>query len=109
MNITNESTQAQINTSDSMAVMAFRMGAVERDVKEVLKKFDSVAQFYVTNATLVLMLDPVKERLTELENIEKERDKKKSSEQAQFKLAMTMAVLSPVFTIIISVLFQQGK
>lgn len=89
---------------ESLAVIAYRMGAVERHIESLIGRFDTVAQYYVTNATLMLTLDPVKERLHELETNEKERDRKRGNEQAQFKLAVTIAILSPIFSAIVSLL-----
>lgn len=89
---------------DSLAVMAYRMGAVERNVATLVERFDGVAQFYVTNATLMLTLNPLKERIEDLEKNEKEREKTRSNEQSQFRLAITVAVLSPMLSIVINLI-----
>ncbi len=89
---------------DSLAVMAYRMGAVERNVQGLVDRFDSVANNYVSTATLMLTLDPLKARIGELELDEKEREKKRTTEQAQFKLAITMAVIAPMLSIIVNLI-----
>ncbi len=92
---------------DSLAVMAYRMGAVERNVQGLVDRFDSVANNYVSTATLMLTLDPLKARIVELETNEKDRDKKRSNEQAQFKLAITMAIIAPTLSIVVNLIINR--
>lgn len=98
--------EALINNHQSLAVMAYRMGAVERNVAQLLERFDSVAQYYVTNATLILMLDPIKERLKELEDAQKEREQSQNVERGQFRIAIAVAIITaiitPLFTLLIN-------
>ena len=104
----NEATPTEIaNNHDSLAVLAYRMGAVERNVQTVIDKFDGVAQFYVTTATLMLTLDPLKDRITDLENADKEREKQRTTEQGQFKLAIAMAVVAPLVSIVVNLMINK--
>jgi hypothetical protein len=90
------------HAEDMTTLTAYRLGQLEKDVRALHGKFDLVAQHYVTAASLMLVLDPIRDRLKELENSEKERDQRRSNESAQFKLALTMAIFSPIMSAIVS-------
>lgn len=92
------------NSDDSPMVLAYRMGQVEHKVDAVLSRFDRVADLYVTQAALLIAMAPLKEDITELKERNKEQDTRKSNETSQFRLAITIAILSPVMSILISVL-----
>lgn len=89
-----------LNPDDSPNVLAYRLGEVEKKVDRVLDRFDQAASLFVTTASLMLILEPVKDRIKELETKDKDAEQTKNSQQVQFRLALTMAVLSPIFTMI---------
>lgn len=98
-----------MNPDDAPAVMAYRLGQVESKADQILSRFDRFAEVYVTTASLLLALDPIKGRVKDLEDHNKEQEQKKSNESSQFRLAITIAVLSPVFNIVVAVLLNKGN
>ena len=92
------------DSDDLPGVVVYRLGEVEKALRDLSGKFDKVAQFYVSNPTLMLMLEPLKEKIKELEAKEQSRDNRKIAEQGQLKLAIIMAILAPILTVIINVL-----
>ena len=83
-------------------VLAYRVGQVEHTLSQIVMKLDLIAQNYPTTATIQLLLDPLKARVTDLENQNKEEERARVGAAAQLKLAMVVAAVSPVFTIIIT-------
>lgn len=92
-----------MNPDDAPLVLAYRMGQVENKLDALTGKFDLLATHYVTTSTLMLTLEPVKERLKELEDSAKQIELRKSNEQSQFKLAMAIAIFSPIMAAVVSI------
>ncbi len=93
-----------MNPDDAPLVMAYRLGELEKKMDLALGKFDLMAQHYVNHTSLMLILDPLKTHIKELEDKDKERDQRRSNESAQFKLALTMAIFSPIMAAIVSII-----
>ena len=98
-----------VNPDDAPAVIAYRLGQVETSNREILNRFDRFAELYVSTPALLMHLEPIKSKVKELEDHNKEREQKKASETSQFRLAITIAVLSPVFNIVVAVLLNKGS
>ncbi len=94
-----------ISPDDAPVVVAYRMGELEKKATAILDRLDKFAELYISHSALVLILEPFKTRLNELENAEKERERRKNNETSQFRLAVFVAIFSPVMSILISVLF----
>lgn len=92
-----------MSPDDAPIVMSYRLGEVEKKVDAILNKFDMVAQHYVSHASLMLILDPLKDRVKDLEKNEQSRETRRSNESSQFKLAMAIAIFSPIFSAFISI------
>lgn len=88
-------------------VVAWRLGQVEHGVRELGLKIDMIAQNYPTQGTLQLLIDPIKTSILELQVKNKEEELSKNNASAQLKLAIFVAAISPVFTIVLT-LFLTG-
>ncbi len=93
-----------MGTSDSLGLIAYRLGELEKSVGIIGGKFDKVADLYVNHASLVLILDPLKTNIRELQEAKKEEEKTKDQASAQLRLAIVVAIVSAVFTPIATIL-----
>lgn len=98
-----------MSSEESLAVMAYRLGEVEKVLAKVDSKFDSVANLYVTQATLMLTLNPYKEDIRELQEYNKEQEKSRNQFNGQLKLVIIGAFASPFISAVISYIIVSGK
>lgn len=85
-------------------VVAWRLGKVEEGVEKLSAKLDLVVQNYPTTQTLSILLDPMKGDIKEIQDKLKDTDAAKSNAAAQLKLAIVVAILSPLFSFVITLI-----
>lgn len=101
--------QGEINTdprfiyADDANVIAYRLGIVETDLGAMNLKLDRIINEYPTHNHLSLILDPIKEKLRELENERKQELIDKTKQQQSYKLAVFSSIASPIMMVIIMV------
>lgn len=100
-------TQEGMSDSVKLGILIHRMGTLETDIGGLGKKIDNMGTAYPTMIHVDLLLQPLREKIADLEEDKKEKEKEESSKQGQFRLALIMAVLSPIFSIIITILLDR--
>ena len=93
-----------LDANESLAVIAYRLGQLETVVGKIDNKFDRVADLYVNHASLTLILNPLKEKINELENENKAKQTEKDQAASQLRLAIIVAVMSPIVSAIVTIL-----
>lgn len=94
----------QLDASESLALVAYRLGELEKVVGTMNGKFDKVADLYVNHASLVLILEPIKTAVRELQDHNKEEEKSKNQASSQLKLAIIVAITSPIVSAVVTIL-----
>lgn len=93
--------------ADDSNVIAYRLGIVESDIANMAHsintKLDRIVNEYPTHQMLALVLEPMKTKLSELENERKQEIADKAKNQQSYKIALFSAIASPIFTIIVVV------
>lgn len=89
------------------AVIAFRMGLVESEVKSLGLKMDQIMTLYPTEARVLSMIKPVEDDIKELKRKKELEQQAKISLRGQFKIALLAAVASPLVTLIITLTMRQ--
>lgn len=84
------------------SVSEYRLGQVEREVKDLEKQVDGFDLRYLSRDTLNLIIDPWKEAVREIQAERKNEIHLKS----QLKIAIAVAFVSPVLTVAINYLFR---
>lgn len=92
-------------------VTNYRLGEIEKDLTTLLSKLDSLPKDFVTQQTLNLVIRPIKddirdiqaERRTEAAAKGRENEQKKQQE-SQFKIAIIAAGVSPIVSIVLTIL-----
>lgn len=97
-----------VPSDDTLGVIAWRLGTLEEIVSKIDGKFDSVANLYVNQASLMLILNPIKEDVRELQHYNKEKEKEKNQRDGQMKLVLIGAAASPVVSAIVA-MFVAGR
>lgn len=95
---------AVLDAGESLAVIAYRLGQLETVVGKLDNKFDRVADLYVNHASLTLIIAPFKEKIAELEEVNKTREMQKDQAASQLRLAIIVAVMSPIVSAIVTIL-----
>jgi hypothetical protein len=85
-------------------VLSYRLTRVEQELIKIDGKLDIFSQNYPNSQTLALMLDPLISRVRELEDKEKDEEKRKNDLVAQLKLAVVVAALSPLISVGLTIL-----
>lgn len=102
-----EHTQEGMSDSVKLGVLIHRMGTLETGLESIGLKIDNMGTAYPTMIHVDLLLQPLREKIKDLEEDSKEKEKTESAKQGQFRLALIMAVLSPIFSIIITILLDR--
>lgn len=86
---------------DNLDVLAYRMGIVETDLKSMDIKLDRVINEYPTHHMLSLVLQPLRDKVDELEKERRADQEHKVKASQSYKTAVFSAIASPIFSIII--------
>lgn len=85
-------------------VLAYRVGQVEQTLNQIVGKLDLISQNYPTTATIQLLLEPLKDRVIDLEAKNEKEENARTTASAQLKLALVVAAVTPAFTIIVTLI-----
>lgn len=98
--------------SDDSNVIAYRLGIVETDIADMNKtmnmKLDRIINEYPTHTMLSLILDPIKTELKELKDKREAEIGERAKEQSALRIAVAVAIISPIATILVTVLLAKG-
>lgn len=87
---------------DDNNVIAYRLGIVEGDIKDLGVKLDKVINEYPTNSILQLILQPMREELKDLKEKREEEAKDKVKNAQQIKFMTYAAIIGPLATFAIT-------
>lgn len=96
-----ENTDQVMSDSVKLGVLIHRMGSLENSMATIGQKLDNIGNLYPTMMTVELLLSPMKSKIQELEDKDKEKEREASKFTTQLKLALIMAVVGPVLSVII--------
>lgn len=89
---------------DDANVIAYRLGMVEGDIKDLGLKLDKVINEYPTNSVLQLILDPMRQEIKDLKEKREEEAKEKVRNSQQIKYLTYAAIAGPVATFAITLI-----
>lgn len=87
---------------DDSNVIAYRLGLVESGLSGMDAKLDRMINEYPTVTTLSLILEPLKEKIKDLEDESKEEKVNKTKNAQQIKYLTYAAIAGPLGTFIIT-------
>lgn len=88
-------------------LIAYRLGQLELLLKDMRQEVKNLASKHIDREALDLHLNPLRDRVTELEAAKVEREHTEANRDWQVKLAVSMAVASPIITLGAYALFTQ--
>ena len=96
-----ENTDQVMSDSVKLGVLIHRMGSLETGMAAIGTKLDNIGNLYPTMMTVELLLSPMRTKIQELEEGNKEKEREASKFTTQLKLALIMAVVGPVLSVVI--------
>lgn len=85
-------------------VVAYRLGQVEMGMREMTQKLGMIAENYPNTATINLLLQPMRDDIQELKQQKEKEAEQKSNLSSQLKLGIAVAIMSPLFSLVITIL-----
>lgn len=104
-----ESIETSMSDSVKLGIVIHRMGALETGMADIGVKIDNMGSLYPTMMHIDLLLNPLREKITNLEKDQKEKEKEEATRLGQLKLAVIMAVFSPIVSIVLAFLIEGKK
>jgi hypothetical protein len=101
------SVDSGMSDSVKLGILIHRMGTLESGVESLKDMVGNMGTLYPTTIHVDLIVAPLREKITNLENNEKERERDRIKQTAQFKLAMAMAVVAPLITLFITLVLDR--
>lgn len=86
------------------AVVAYRMGVVESEIAKLGAKMDTIITLYPTEARVMQMLRPMEDDIIEIKRNKERENQQKATYQGQLRIALAAAILSPVVSVLITLL-----
>lgn len=93
-----------LTADDHPSVLAYRMGQVELRLTELKGQLEGISRHYPTIETINLMMNPLKDRITEIEAKNQAEETARGQYTAQLKLAIIAACISPIISAVIGLL-----
>lgn len=86
------------------AVIAYRIKQVEAEVSKLGGKMDTIIAMYPTESRVLSMIKPLEDDMKEMKRVKEIENQQKVSLQGQLKIAVIAAVISPIATLIITLI-----
>lgn len=96
-----ENTDQVMSDSVKLGVLIHRMGSLEAGMSAIGQKLDNMGNLYPTMMTVDLLLAPLRSKISELEEGKKEAEREANRFTTQLKLALIMAVVGPILSVVI--------
>lgn len=103
------SVDSSMSDSVKLGILIHRMGTLETGLGVIGEKIDNMGSLYPTTIHLDLIVSPLKDRIKYLEENEKEKERERTKQTAQFKLAVIMALCSPIVSLFITLVLDTKK
>lgn len=101
------SVDASMSDSVKLGILIHRMGTLESGMTNIGAKIDNMGTLYPTTIHVDLIVAPLRDKITVLEDKEKERDRERTKQAAQLKLALTVAMVSPLISLFITLVLDR--
>lgn len=101
------SVDASMSDSVKLGILIHRMGTIESGMTNLGAKIDNMGSLYPTTVHVDLVISPLRDKITVLEEKEKERDRERTKQGAQLKLALTVAMVSPLISLFITLVLDR--
>lgn len=101
------SVDASMSDSVKLGILIHRMGTLESGMTNIGAKIDNMGSLYPTTIHVDLIVAPLREKILVLEDKEKERDRERTKQAAQLKLALTVAMVSPLISLFITLVLDR--
>lgn len=102
-----ESIEHSMSDSVKLGIIIHRMGALETGMTTMGEKIDNMGTMYPTMMHIDLLLNPLREKIAGLEEDKKEKERDEDKRVAQLKLALIIALFSPIVSIVINLLIER--
>ena len=100
---------SSMSDSVKLGILIHRMGTLESGLTVIGEKLDTMGTLYPTTVHVDLIVAPIRDRIKELEENEKERERESTRQTAQLKLALIVAMASPLISIFITLVLDTRR
>jgi hypothetical protein len=98
---------SSMSDSVKLGILIHRMGTLESGMTDIGTKIDNMGTLYPTTIHVDLLLAPIRDKVKDLEDNEKERERERLKQTAQLKLALTVAMVSPIISLFITLVLDR--
>ena len=104
-----DSIETSMSDSVKLGIVIHRMGALESGMADIGHKIDNMGTMYPTMMHIDLLLKPMRDKIDDLEGDKKEKEREQATRAGQLKIAIIMALFSPIVSILITLLLDNRK